>query len=43
MEGLVRFVFTVLKLTLAFELIGALILTGRWAGEYGVGRAAWRK
>jgi trk system potassium uptake protein TrkH len=41
MEGLARFVLTVLKLTLAFELTGAAILTMRWAGEYGVGRAAY--
>ncbi|HSL21250.1 MAG TPA: TrkH family potassium uptake protein [Vicinamibacterales bacterium] len=41
MEGLARFVLTVLKLTLAFELTGALILTARWAGEYGIGRAAY--
>jgi trk system potassium uptake protein TrkH len=41
MEGLARFVLTVLKLTLAFELTGALILTAWWAEEYGVGRAAY--
>lgn len=41
MEGLARFVLTVLKLTLAFELAGALILTAWWAGEYGLGRAAY--
>jgi len=41
MEGLVRFVFTVLKLTLAFEAIGALILTLRWWPEFGLGRAAY--
>jgi trk system potassium uptake protein TrkH len=41
MEGLARFVLTVLKLTLAFELTGALILTARWAGEHGIGRAAY--
>jgi trk system potassium uptake protein TrkH len=41
MEGLGRFVLTVLKLTLAFELAGAAILTLRWTGEYGVGRAAY--
>lgn len=41
MEGLARFVLTVLKLTLAFELTGALILTAWWAGEYGLGRAAY--
>lgn len=41
MEGLARFVLTVLKLTLAFELTGALILTARWAGEHGLGQAAY--
>ncbi len=41
MEGLVRFVFTVLKLTLAFEAIGALILTLRWWPEFGLGQAAY--
>jgi trk system potassium uptake protein len=41
MEGLARFVLTVLKLTLAFELAGAVILTAWWAGEYGIGRAAY--
>jgi trk system potassium uptake protein TrkH len=41
MEGLARFVLTVLKLTLAFELTGAVILTARWAGEYGIGRAMY--
>ena len=41
MEGLARFALTVLKLTLAFELTGALILTARWAGEYGIGQAAY--
>jgi trk system potassium uptake protein TrkH len=41
MEGLLRFVFTVLKLTLAFELSGALVLTAVWIDDYGPGRAAW--
>lgn len=41
MEGLARFAWTVLKLTLAFELTGALILAARWAGEHGVGRAVY--
>ena len=41
MEGLARFVLTVLKLTLAFELTGAVILTARWAGEHGIGQAAY--
>lgn len=41
MDGLVRFVLTVLKLTLAFEGVGALILTVHWASDYGLGRAAY--
>jgi trk system potassium uptake protein TrkH len=41
MEGLARFVLTVLKLTLAFELTAALILTARWTSEYGLGQAAY--
>jgi trk/ktr system potassium uptake protein len=36
MEGLVRFAGTVLKLTLVFELTGALILAVRWWPELGV-------
>jgi trk system potassium uptake protein TrkH len=41
MDGLVRFVFTVLKLTLAFEAAGALILAVHWADDFGPGRAVW--
>jgi len=41
LEGLARFAWTVLKLTLAFELAGAAILTAWWAGELGPGRAAY--
>ena len=41
MDGLARFVLTVLKLTLAFELTGAVILAARWAGEYGIARAVY--
>jgi trk system potassium uptake protein TrkH len=41
MEGLIRFVLTVFKLTLAFELAGALLLTVAWAGEMGIFRAAY--
>lgn len=41
MEGLVRFAGTVLKLTLAFELTGAAILTVWWASTLGFGTAAW--
>ena len=39
MEGLLRFALRVVKMTVAIEAAGALILTVRWAGEYGVGRA----
>jgi trk system potassium uptake protein TrkH len=41
MEGLIGFTLTVFKLTVVFELIGTLLLAGRWAGEMGVGRAAY--
>jgi len=41
MEGLVRFAGTVLKLTLAFEGLGALILAARWWPEMGLAQAAW--
>jgi trk system potassium uptake protein TrkH len=41
MDGLARFVLTVLKLILLFELVGALALTARWAGEHGLTRAAY--
>ena len=41
MEGMLRFVLTVLKLTLAFELAGALILTVRWSFDYDLPRAAY--
>lgn len=41
MEGLVRFAGTVLKLTLAFELTGALLLTLWWSSSLGLGPAAW--
>lgn len=41
MEGLVRFAGTVLKLTLAFELTGALILALWWMSSMGVGAAVW--
>ena len=41
MEGLARFVLTVLKLTLAFELTGAAVLAARWADDFGVGQAAY--
>jgi trk system potassium uptake protein len=41
LEGLARFVLTVLKLTLLFELCGALLLTARWTSEHGLARAAY--
>jgi trk system potassium uptake protein len=41
MEGLRRFVWTVLKLVLVFEAAGAVLLTARWAGEHGLARAAY--
>ncbi len=41
MDGLRRFVGTVLKLTLVFEVAGAAILTLHWMGEYGLVRAAY--
>jgi len=41
MEGLVRFAGTVLKLTLAFELAGTLILAVRWWPTLGLGQALW--
>lgn len=41
MEGLVRFTLRIFKLTLACELIGAALLAIRWAGEMGVGKAAY--
>lgn len=41
MEGLVRFAATVLKLTLAFELTGALLLTLWWSSSLGAAKAAW--
>ncbi len=41
MEGLVRFTLMVLRLTAAFELAGALVLTARWMGDFGFARAAY--
>ncbi|MBI4477873.1 MAG: hypothetical protein HY654_11910, partial [Acidobacteria bacterium] len=41
MDGLIRFVITVFKLTLTFEIVGALVLTLRWMGEMGFGRALY--
>jgi trk system potassium uptake protein len=36
-----RFALTVIKVTLAFELIGATILWVRWWPQFGAGDAAW--
>ena len=41
MDGLIRFVLTVFKLTLAFELVGAAVLALRWADGMGIGRALY--
>jgi trk system potassium uptake protein len=41
LEGLARFGLTVLKVTLAFEFVGALLLTARFAGEFGLARGAY--
>ena len=41
MDGLVRFARTVLKMTLVFELGGALVLTLWWWSTLGLGQAAW--
>lgn len=41
MDGLIRFVMNVFKLTLAFEIVGALLLAARWMGDMGVGRALY--
>jgi len=40
-EGLVQFTLGVLRLTLVFELAGALLLTLWWWGDMGLGRAAY--
>jgi trk system potassium uptake protein len=41
MDGLIRFVMNVFKLTIAFELIGALVLALRWTGQLGLGQALY--
>ncbi|MDP2317884.1 MAG: TrkH family potassium uptake protein [Acidobacteriota bacterium] len=41
MDGLARFVMSVFKLTLVFELAGAVILTAWWTGEHGLLRAGY--
>lgn len=37
----VRFAAAVFKVTLVFELVGALLLTGWWAQTHGLARASW--
>jgi trk system potassium uptake protein len=39
LSGLVQFTLYVVKVTLLFELIGALILTWHWMGTFGLSRA----
>lgn len=41
LEGLVKFAFTVFKLTLVFELAGAALLAWAWWAELGPARALW--
>jgi trk system potassium uptake protein TrkH len=41
MDGLIRFVLSVFRLTLAFEIAGALVLALWWAGDLGTGRALY--
>lgn len=41
LEGLLGFVVAVARLTLAFELAGAVTLGVRWAWDFGAGRGAW--
>ncbi len=41
MDGLMRFARTVLKLTLTFELTGALLLALWWWSSLGAGQALW--
>ena len=40
-EGLIRFVLTVFKLTLAFEIVGGLVLAAWWMEPMGPGRALY--
>lgn len=40
-EGMVRFLWTVVKTTFAVEAAGAIVLTLWWWREYDAGRAAW--
>jgi trk system potassium uptake protein TrkH len=41
MEGLIRFTMGIFRLTLVFELAGAVVLGLWWASDMGPGRAAW--
>ena len=41
-RDLIHFTATVFKLTLAFELLGAAVLTWRWWGQYDLATAAWQ-
>lgn len=40
-KDVARFALTVIKVTLAFEAIGAVILWARWWPQFGAGDAAW--
>lgn len=40
-ENLIRFVLSVFRTTVAFELAGAVILAARWMPEFGLGRATY--
>jgi trk system potassium uptake protein TrkH len=41
MDGLIRFVLNVFKLTLMFEIAGAIVLALRWMDDFGVWRALY--
>jgi trk system potassium uptake protein TrkH len=41
LQGLVRLVLTILTMTVAFELIGFIVLTLRWIGEMGWSKATY--
>lgn len=41
MDGLIRFVMNVFKLTLAFEIVGALVLALSWMDDLGLGRSLY--
>jgi len=40
-KDVTRFALTVVKVTLVFEMVGALILWARWWPQFGMGDAAW--